>query len=768
MNEVPPIMSDRDCLVAWRRARQLDALLVLGQRYGAFVYGASLRRAGDNAVQAAEISRAVFLVLARRGRRLSSKTVLAPWLFGMTALAARKSQPSRWWPWPLPWRWRKRRDHAPTPVDANAWTRLAPAFDSAVDRLWRRRREAFLLHYVLGLDVPETARLLRTSEHRAEKRAQAALKALAKQLRKQGGGDSEVLAREVAEHARPAVPDELSASIRNAMAEALSARPRQKLARRVLNSLGIRRWRRRLLIGAAAAVVLVASAIVAVLHSQAHTGYSRLIALFLELRARSDAFLVEGLAVPAKPWPAADGAGGAGVAAALDASQLNGAADLYRTTNIWPAHLSFSPVAWDATQPKRIETLPHFIQADGSILLRNPKARRSGLAGVLGFEFDWTQANLEVGGARFTNVAVRAKGNGTYLLSLYGEKRAFKVDLNKYVKGQKLAGLNGLVFNNLVADSSFLQDSLAYEFFRDAGVPASRTAFAYLSVSVAGRWERKPLGLYVMVEPVDSQFAAERFGSRRVAILKPVTYRLFEYSGDDWSGYAEEYDAKTELTPGQQRRIIEFARLVSKAGDTEFAAQLGEFLDLEAFARFLAGQVILSNYDGVLMDGQNFYLYVDPKSQKFGFIPWDLDLSWGGFQLWLTEERERASIWHPWVGENRFIERVMAVEEFKKLYRASLEDYLARLFVPERLERRIDELAQGVRPAIAAESGFRLGRFEQAVTDHWLDPPIRGGSEWADAPVHQLKRFIRKRAHFVRQQLDGKSRGMILKRPVQQ
>ena len=127
MNEVPPIMSDRDCLVAWRRARQIDALLVLGQRYGAFVYGASLRRAGDNAVRAAEITCAVFLVLARRGRRLSSKTVLAPWLFGMTALAAKKSQPSRWWPW----RWRKRRDHAPASADANAWTRLAPAFDSA-------------------------------------------------------------------------------------------------------------------------------------------------------------------------------------------------------------------------------------------------------------------------------------------------------------------------------------------------------------------------------------------------------------------------------------------------------------------------------------------------------------------------------------------------------------------------------------------------------------------------------------------------------------
>ena len=107
----------------------------------------------------------------------------------------------------------------------------------------------------------------------------------------------------------------------------------------------------------------------------------------------------------------------------------------------------------------------------------------------------------------------------------------------------------------------------------------------------------------------------------------------------------------------------------------------------------------------------------------------------------------------------------MEVEAFRKLYRESLEDYLARLFVPERLFRRMDDLAQLIRPAVAAESAFRLARFEQAVSDQWQDPPARGGMQWADYPVHQMKRFIQKRAHFVRQQLDGKSRGMILQRP---
>jgi spore coat protein CotH len=270
-----------------------------------------------------------------------------------------------------------------------------------------------------------------------------------------------------------------------------------------------------------------------------------------------------------------------------------------------------------------------------------------------------------------------------------------------------------------------------------------------------------------MIEPVDKAFLAERFGSKKTPVFKPVTYTLFEHLGDDWPAYAGIYDLKTKATPEQQRRVIEFARLVSSATDAEFAAQAGHFLDLDEFARFLAGEVLLSNYDSILADGQNFYMYLDPRSNKFGFIPWDLDAAWGFFWLGTKQEFERASIWHPWVGPNRFIERVMAVEEFRRMYRAYLEDFLARLFVPDRLHRRIDEMAAVLRDPIAAESAFRLNKFEQAVG---LKPvrPSPGESKYGvNHPAHELKRFVEARAQSVRQQLDGKSAGMILKYPAE-
>jgi DNA-directed RNA polymerase specialized sigma24 family protein len=753
MSAIPPIIAtDRECLVALSRRREAESLRPVVDRYLALVYSSAVRRTGD-AVHAEEVTRAVFLVFARRARKLRKKTIVAGWLFQITAVACRKLKLKR------TGRWFGRKPRSAVASDATLWTGIPPEIDRALDRLPSKQRDAVLLCGFLNYDWDSAAKIVRTREQRVRKRAGRGLKKLAKRLRKCGAtldGDALALVC-AAEGCAASVPEGLALDIFKSIEESRGNRPSLKLARRTLNALAWKRWRRRFAIGIPSLIALLAAVAGTVFYIDSLSGHSRSIAALLVWSVRHEAKKVPGLAQPARPWRA-DAA-----SPRLNAKSVRSARDLYQTTNIWTAHLKFSRGQWEALEPERIGALPHFLQPDGTALLRNPKAQRSGLAGVLGWDFDWTHADFEFSSVVFTNVAVRFKGNGTYLGSLFGWKRPFKVDLNKFVQGQKLGGADELTFNNLVGDHSFMSDALAYEFFRDAGVPAPRTAYAWLTVSVEGKWDRNPLGLYVMVEPVDAAFLAERF-SKKTPLFKPVTYQLFEHLGDDWSAYAAIYDLKTKATAEQQRRVIEFARLVSFANDADFAERLGDFLDLDEFARFVAGEVLLSCYDGIFSTGQNFYLYLDPRSNKFGFIPWDMDLAWGGFfLLGTTKERERASIWHPWVGQNRFLERVMAVAEFRQLYRTHLEDFSARLFVPERLNQRIDEMAAVLRSPIAAESDFRMDKFEQAVGRKPVKPSP-GNAHGADRPAHQLKHFIEKRSTSVRQQLDGKSKGMILKR----
>src|SRR4029078_3953372 len=124
-----------------------------------------------------------------------------------------------------------------------------------------------------------------------------------------------------------------------------------------------------------------------------------------------------------------------------------------------------------------------------------------------------------------------------------------KIELNRFEKEQRLAGVKTLNLANLVVDTSCLSDALGYEFFRESGIPAPRTAYSYLTLSVEGKMAAKPLGLYLLIEDVDSQFAAERFAGKKAAIFKPVTYDLFKDLGADWAAYVQIYDPKNKPTP---------------------------------------------------------------------------------------------------------------------------------------------------------------------------------------------------------------------------
>src|SRR5216110_2971210 len=100
---------------------------------------------------------------------------------------------------------------------------------------------------------------------------------------------------------------------------------------------------------------------------------------------------------------------------------------------------------------------------------------------------------------------------------------------------------------------------------------------------------------------------------------------------------------------------------------------------------------------------------------------------------------------------------MLTVELFRERYRREIERLLATLFVPERLSRRLDELATAVRPFIAEESTNRLAKFEIAVADKWSDGLRDGNPFDPNRPVFQLKRFFGARAESVKRQLEDKA-----------
>jgi spore coat protein H len=380
---------------------------------------------------------------------------------------------------------------------------------------------------------------------------------------------------------------------------------------------------------------------------------------------------------------------------------------------------------------------------------------RNGMAAVMGLHFTWVQADLEFEGRPFPKVAVRYKGNNTFMESQGTLKRSMKIDLNRLVPGRRLGGAATINLHNNVTDASWMNEPLSYRLFRDAGVPAPRTSYARVYLTVAGRHDHQYLGLYSIVENEDNDFARDRFGTKKGALFKPVTAAPFEDLGDEWSAYEQTYDPKTPLSAEETSRVIAFAKFVSHATDAEFDARVEEFLDFEQFARFMAATTWLSNMDSLLGMGQNYVVYLHPKTRQFQFIPWDLDHSFGQF-MGGPEESARLDIVKPWNGEIRLLDRVFSIDRFRRLYLARMREFTGTVFVAARLRRQVDELAPVLRPAVKDESEEKLARFDRSVAGQ--DPgPARGGMRGGPGMGSgTIKSFVGAREPDVAAQLAGR------------
>jgi spore coat protein CotH len=417
--------------------------------------------------------------------------------------------------------------------------------------------------------------------------------------------------------------------------------------------------------------------------------------------------------------------------------------DLFRQTRIWRVDLTFTPDNWALLPPRNTG-------ARGPGFLLAAPGTRNGLMGQSGFVFDWVHADLKIDAAEFPDIGVRNKGNDTYRAAAATTgKISFKLDLNKYVKGQKLAKLDKLNLHNEIEDTSYISESISYQLFRSAGVPAPRSAWAQVYITIAGQQPRKYRGLYSLIEDVDSVFSRKWFGSSDGALLKPVTRTPFTYLGDDWSRYKLIYDPKADLTADQQRRIIDFCRLVSNAEDGEFNAKLGDFVDLDEFARFMAILVWEVDTDSILQLGQNYYVWLDPKTNKLSFIPWDQDQTFDHVSGRMID----MSVIHPWGGNNPFLERVFANTVFREMYLKRLAEYSDTFLRPESIAAQVDRVAAAIRGAVKEESADGLAQFDKAIAG--TEQFSRGGR---GGNIQPIKSFAKERARIVAEQLRASGR----------
>ena len=464
-----------------------------------------------------------------------------------------------------------------------------------------------------------------------------------------------------------------------------------------------------------------------------------------------------------------------GLAAPAPVDPATGSADsFFGNTNLYTFHLTIAADQW-AIMEQTDQFKPNAVRGPGGN--NEPggfrPGQRQGGGGMMGIEFKKGTAALEFQGQSCGAIRVRFKGNSSYNFARNALKRSLKLDFNDLEKGRTFFGLTKLNLNNNAMDPSQLREALAYDIFRAGGVPAGRTAFARVFITVPGQYNKAYAGLYTVVEQVDERFLKSRFGTKAGMLLKPERLPGLPYFGDDWAAYTNRVQAKTAVGTNDSRRFIEFAKFLNRADDAQFRASVGDYAEVDEFLRFVALQGLLANMDSPLMTGHNYYLYLHPTTRKLLWLPWDLNEAFGGFnRAGSGSEQASLSLDHPFTAVNRFAERLLQTPGVKDRYHDIVRGLLATNFNSARLFPLIDAMAATIRPALAADKMVSLPQFETAlsalsqaetaVEDNGGRRDFRPGGGGPGGPRRSrtpLKAFINQRVESAQQQLAGKLDG---------
>lgn len=248
---------------------------------------------------------------------------------------------------------------------------------------------------------------------------------------------------------------------------------------------------------------------------------------------------------------------------------------------------------------------------------------------------EWVSANITIDGTLIEKVGIRLKGNSTLRgLSSDGQNAApggatdTNLDVNDASTWPFLIGFDknveDRVFQNhtrlsLRPGSPLLNEALALSMTAATGQPSQE--FTYIKYTL----NNLPSATRLMLVVPD-----EAYGD---ALGDGILYKAdadgsFSYQGDDESTYAEQFkqiNGDDNLQP-----IIRLLQWVDSASDEEFDAELGKYVDVESFARYVATQNLIVNADDMAGPGKNYYLWYDNATGLFSIISWDLNMAMSG------------------------------------------------------------------------------------------------------------------------------------------
>lgn len=318
--------------------------------------------------------------------------------------------------------------------------------------------------------------------------------------------------------------------------------------------------------------------------------------------------------------------------------------------------------------------------------------------------------------AKFDSIGIRIRGNTSRRRpeGVKGEAHnslnpdwhhaSFSIKLNKFVKGQKMQGVEKMNLKWFKDDGMYVRELYCYDLFERFGVwTAPQSSYCRVSIKIREDSKLVYYGVYQLLEPVDEEYLknrATKFPDSKGNLWKANYGADFVNTDRSRMGlenvtltstYTPVYDLKTndKNLEAAKDQLVEFMSSFKNKNGAEFQQWLITRLDVELFLKTYAVNVICGMWDDYWVNSNNFYFYFD-SAGKFYFIPYDYDNTLGTSFLMKDSGRQDLLNWGN--KNNNLVKKIIDIPEYQTLFKSyikMLTDPKNKLFHVDASKQRI-------------------------------------------------------------------------------
>lgn len=339
--------------------------------------------------------------------------------------------------------------------------------------------------------------------------------------------------------------------------------------------------------------------------------------------------------------------------------------------------------------------------------------------------YTYVEASVSIDGVEFPKVGIRKKG---FIGSQNHMRPSLKIKLNHVDKKGEIDGLTNLTFNNNQQDMMQISQFMGYALFNAIGTPAPRCSYAQVTVN------GKNLGIYSHVESVRKPLLKRAFGNSKGILYEGTVVDFHK----EWENSFEH--KRGDDTRGREKILA----LIDVLADNQVTEEaIGEHVDLDSFYTFWATESLLGFWDGYSGNNNNFFIYLNPETDKFHFLPWGADSLFSNFNMMRRQNNSRMPISVKTQGLIAY--KLYQVEEGKVRYAKTMTEILEKHWDEDLMIAEVNRIAGMIQPYMIPQQ-LTFGDKEE----WWSEK-----TSTYDEKLDDARNFIRSRKSAVLGEITG-------------